>query len=150
MGCAVSAVIDPDLEKAIVELRFAEDRIRQIEAILEDSDHHKRYPDLARMLAERADLAATIRTRAETLKVDPRGLRLMIRLADKVRSRARGRATVNLDKLLTVVTDAAEIARIDRAEAHADLLAVEERLKSAKARATGLASAADYLERCRG
>lgn len=142
------AIIDPDLEEAIETLRFAERRLRDVELHLLDAAPEK-YQFRMQMIHERADLRERIRIRAEKLNLDPRALALIIREADKVRSKQRGREHVPLEKLLTIVTAAAEYARIDRAEAHADMLAAQERAAAMTHRSVGLAKAVQYLEASR-
>lgn len=146
---APAPIIDPDLEDAIQVLAPMERRIRQIEDILADPDHIKNYPNFARMLRERADLRETIKIRADKLNLDPRALALIVREAEKVRSKQRGRQHVPLSKLLTIVATAAEYARIERAELHAEMLAAQERAAVSTHRSIGLAKAVEYLEASR-
>lgn len=144
-----AAIIDPDLDQAILELEMAERRVRQIEDQLLDGSP-ERYPFLTQKLQERADLKTQIRTRAEKLNVDPRALALMIREASRLRSKARGRHHVALDKLLAAVREASKRAAIERAELNAEMLAAQERAAVAVHRSAGLSLAVEYLEASRG
>ena len=145
---APAPIIDPDLEDAIEALRFTERRLRDVEQHLLEAAPEK-YQFRMQMIHERADLREQIKIRADKLNLDPRALALIIREADKVRSKQRGRQTVPLGKLLTVISTVAEYARIERAEAHAEMLAAQERAGAATHRSVGLAKAVEYLEACR-
>ena len=143
------AIIDPDLDQAIRELVLVEKRLSQVERMLADPGKDN-YHDLLRMKNERADHLGALRARAERLQIDPRALRVVIREADRLRSKARGREHVSLDKLRAVLERAAEWARQERAERAADLAAAQIDLATVTQRCTGLAGAIDYLEKSRG
>jgi|GEM_PF-3302103 len=143
------AIIDPDLEQVIEDLQYTVQRIQQIEGQLLDADYVRRYPDLSRMLQERQDLRDLVALKGEKLNLAPRALSLIVIEANRVRSKARGRRSVPLDKLLSVIRIVSDAATRDRAEANADLIAVQERAKAATTRSSGLANAIAYLEASR-
>lgn len=143
------AIIDPDLDQTIKELVLVEKRLTQVERMIADPAKDS-YHDLLRMKNERADHFATLRLRADRMRIDVRALRVIIREADKLRSKARGREHVSLDKLRAVLEQAAEWARQERVERNADFVAAQMELATVTQRCAGLATAIDYLEKSRG
>ena len=138
---------DPDLDKAIEDMRWAVYQLRGLEERLRSIDLSKDYRYLARLEFERSDVRGEIRARAVTLNMPWRTLMLFVEETDRLTKKHGRRPTVQM--VDNAVEAAREWAARASQEADASIVLMQFRAQMAKDAEGAAFSAKEYLEACR-